>query len=87
MKVGVRRAIFLTLLLSATAGRPDAGWRGKVDPQVLDAVQHQQTEFLVFLEEKADLGPAAGLSTKEEKGRLSTHPASTSIVWIRGRNR
>jgi subtilisin family serine protease len=45
-------------------------WRSKVDPWVLDsAARFGTSEFLLLLEEQADLGGAERLSTKEEKGR------------------
>ncbi|MBU1693999.1 MAG: S8 family serine peptidase [Verrucomicrobia bacterium] len=48
-------------------------WMDKVDSRVLEALSgpgDAQTEFLVFLQERADLSGAAALRTKEEKGRF-----------------
>ncbi len=51
----------------------DNVWQEKVDAWVLEtaSVRHpaQETEFLVFLNEQADLSGAAQLPTKEERGR------------------
>jgi hypothetical protein len=43
----------------------------KVEPLVLEELAAQgQTDFFVWMTEKADLSPAAALQTKEEKGRF-----------------
>jgi subtilisin family serine protease len=48
----------------------DGEWRSKVDSWVLDsAARFGTSEFLLLLEEQADLSGAERLSTKEEKGR------------------
>ncbi len=45
-------------------------WQEKVDAWVLEtAVNDQETEFLVFLAEQADVSGAEHLQTKEEKGQ------------------
>jgi serine protease AprX len=45
-------------------------WQSKVDPWVLETAAKGPTEFIVFLEEQADLSPAKNLSTKLEKGEF-----------------
>ncbi|MGE5235854.1 MAG: S8 family serine peptidase [Acidobacteriota bacterium] len=47
-------------------------WTGKVDPWVLGSAHFGETEFIVFLAEQADLSGAAGLATKDAKGRFVT---------------
>lgn len=42
-------------------------WKDKVDPWVLETASSQETEFLVFLSEQADLSQAAHLESKAEK--------------------
>jgi subtilisin family serine protease len=46
----------------------DARWRSKVDPPVLTTAAGGETEFLITLNEQADLGEASKLKTKLEKG-------------------
>ena len=47
-----------------------ADWRSKVDPSVLATAETgEQTEFLVFLKDQADLSGTPEASTKEDKGR------------------
>ncbi len=46
----------------------DVNWRAKIDPWVWQTAQGSQTEFLVFLQEQADLSGAEALPTKNEKG-------------------
>jgi serine protease AprX len=64
----------LCLLGSITIINPAApalAWESKIDPWVLNKVTNSpeaQTEFLLFLNEQADLSGAAGLKTKLEKG-------------------
>ena len=81
-----RSASILTLTLVITAaattvvaGPPKSDWRDKVDPWVLDSGRSQETEFLVFLDDQADLSAAAQLPTKEAKGRYVFH-ALTEIA-------
>lgn len=70
----MKRLLYTALLIVLPAGRTTAGaWQDKVDPRVLQSVDGSgdaQTEFLVFLDERADLSGAAALRTKEEKGRF-----------------
>lgn len=57
-------------LMSAQTKTADAGaWKTSVDPWVLQTADaNGETEFLVFLNEQADLSAAYSLSTKLEKG-------------------
>jgi serine protease AprX len=60
---------FGCLLLWVPAGKAiETNWQAKIDPQVLQTAGSEGAEFLVVLSEQADLGAAAGLKTKEEKG-------------------
>jgi uncharacterized repeat protein (TIGR01451 family) len=68
--------IFILLVLAVMLGvfsAPPAAlavpWGSKVDPWVLKTAIQGETEFLVFLEEQADLSAAGTLPTKAEKGR------------------
>jgi subtilisin family serine protease len=54
---------------AAVAHGDSSSWADKVDSSVLEAAALGQVEFLVLLEEQADLSGAAALATKEEKGR------------------
>lgn len=62
-------AIFLLLssLVYAVYGAQHA-WVQKVDPWVLETAAGQETEFLLYLSEQADLSGARTLPTKLEKG-------------------
>ena len=80
----ITRALFLagilatSLVLGALLSLPppsvDAGadrfrWQQKVDPAVVaEVTRGERSEFLLFLQEQADLTEAAGFSTKAEKG-------------------
>lgn len=72
----MRRFVSITCaaLLAITALAPGGGvfaqsdWTSKVDPAVLDAASLGPTDFIVYMEAKADLSPAARLSTKAAKG-------------------
>ncbi|HOW98169.1 MAG TPA: S8 family serine peptidase [Kiritimatiellia bacterium] len=70
----MKRLLHSSLLFALLAGHPAAGeWQDKVDPRVLQSVDGSgdaQTEFLVFLQERADLSGADALRTKDEKGRF-----------------
>jgi len=75
----------ISLMLSLTcaaSGAAAAGelpvdqWREKVDPWVLEDGRSQETEFLVFLDEQADLSAAEDLLTKDEKGAFVVHALS-----------
>ncbi|MCZ6507380.1 MAG: S8 family serine peptidase [Acidobacteria bacterium] len=46
-------------------------WAEKVDPWVIETLERQgKAEFLVFLQDQADLSAAKGLGSKVEKGRF-----------------
>ncbi|MEZ4646884.1 MAG: S8 family serine peptidase [Chloroflexota bacterium] len=61
-------ALFFGLWTSQQAAEA-ATWEAKVDPWVLEtAAANDETEFLVYLNEQADLSGADSLTTKEEKG-------------------
>jgi len=71
-----RSASIVILTLTATAASmvaaaapPTSDWRDKVDPWVLESGRSQATEFLVFLDEQADLSAADQMATKEAKGQ------------------
>jgi serine protease AprX len=57
-----------SLLLAAPAAGLGEGWKAKVDDTVLRAAERGQTQFIVYMREKADLHNAHHLGTKEEKG-------------------
>ena len=54
---------------SAAGPAPLQDWQAKVDAGVLNKATLGQTEFLIYLAEKADLSGADALATKEEKGQ------------------
>lgn len=60
----------LTLLAGVLALTSRSVWALKVDPWVLTTAAGGETEFLVYLQEQADLSGAAALPTKQEKGRF-----------------
>ena len=65
------RLVALSLLFavaSSSAPRAESGWRIKVDPWVLGAAPAAEREFLVFLDEQADLTAARALPSKDAKG-------------------
>jgi uncharacterized repeat protein (TIGR01451 family) len=79
-----RLVVLLALLAATAASRPTAAisqdtqttpetqspdWRAKVDDWVLQTAAQGETEFLVMLQEQADLSGAERLRTKQEKGR------------------
>lgn len=55
---------------SSAQGAVRSAWQSKVDAWALETAQAGETEFLVFLNEQADLSEAARLPTKLEKGRF-----------------
>lgn len=67
----------LVLLTFASAPRSGAqvgigtvtNWRAKVDSRVLDLAALGQTEFLIYMNQQADLSGARALSTKNQKGQ------------------
>jgi serine protease AprX len=54
---------------SGPAGAPASDWQAKVESVVLDKAALGQTEFLVYLSQRADLSGAEALATKEQKGQ------------------
>jgi serine protease AprX len=70
-----RLVILLGLLAGTIAIRPGeqvvqaSAWQTKVDSWVLETADQGETEFLVFLQEQADLSGANRLHTKQEKGQ------------------
>ena len=64
-------SILAALLTGAGASTaPPTDWQSRVDPWVLSSAGAGETEFLIFLEQQAELSWAADLLTKEEKGRF-----------------
>lgn len=47
---------------------PHGDWLEKVDQAVIERIDDDELEFLVFFAEQADLSPARGMKTKLEKG-------------------
>jgi serine protease AprX len=72
--IATRLAVLLALLASILASRPpdlvsqSPAWQTKVDSWVLETAEQSETEFLVMLQEQADLSGAERLRTKQEKG-------------------
>jgi uncharacterized repeat protein (TIGR01451 family) len=69
----LRSLILLALLVSILNAQgavtaPEASWQAKVDAQVLEGTAQGEAEFLVFLEQQADLRAAQNMPTKAEKG-------------------
>jgi serine protease AprX len=63
---------FLCSVASAEAHTTPPSWQDKVDPGVISAAlasKEWQTEFLVVMQEQADLGKASFILDKNEKGR------------------
>jgi len=63
--------VLFILIVGRTSSSPAASepaWVDKIDPQVLAAAESGETEFLVIMREQADLGRAAALGSKLEKG-------------------
>jgi serine protease AprX len=66
--------LLIAVLTFASSPVPPASaepWQDKVDPWVLQSAQaaaNGQIDFLIFLDEQADLSPAALLTTKQEQG-------------------
>ena len=70
MRSRLFESLIVAFVLSTAGyvGAADESWRAKVDPWVLDTGRSQTTEFLVYLDQQADLSEAAALPTKAEKG-------------------
>jgi subtilisin family serine protease len=75
-----RHIAALTVALAATSfAVAGEGWRDKVDPWVLSDERASSFEFLVFLEEQADLSAAGDLPTRSAKGSF-VHRALTETA-------
>ena len=59
----------MSAALLATASLQASVWQSKVDPWILAAAARTPAEFLVFLEDQADLDIVPGLRTRDEQGR------------------
>lgn len=62
-------ALALLPVLSPLAARA-GDWRDKVDPQLLDKMGTGPAEFIVFMQDQADLAAARSFHSKAEKGRF-----------------
>jgi serine protease AprX len=61
--------VALLFILAFDSARDVNEWREKVDPRVIETAEASDSaEFLVYLNEQADLSGAAVLATKQEKG-------------------
>jgi subtilisin family serine protease len=65
-------AMFTYLAVAApqTADTAGTDWRSKVDAGVYAAAAEGDSEFIIYMAQKADLSGADALGTKEEKGRF-----------------
>lgn len=70
-------ALAIVGLSPAQAG---SSWREKVSSTVLEALAQGETDFLVVLNEQADLSATARLATKEEKGAYVYQALTTSAA-------
>jgi len=66
-------SLVLTIAIAMTGAAiagdaPDGDWLAKVDPWVVAGDRPQPTEFLVFLDEQADLAGASDLPTRQARG-------------------
>jgi serine protease AprX len=69
---GLSLLVLLALLAAGSLPAPAEiapAWQSKVDAWVTTTAASGETEFLIYLVEQADLGSAAALHTKLEKGR------------------
>jgi uncharacterized repeat protein (TIGR01451 family) len=68
-RFGVRNVLLFFLLLTVfSAPARAAPWQEKVSPQVLAALEQGESDFLVVLQQQADLHLADALPTKQAKG-------------------
>ena len=70
----LRSALLILLLVPAVASAGSGGdgadlWRHKVHARVLEEVRGGTTEFMVFLDEQADLSFASTVESREARGR------------------
>jgi serine protease AprX len=76
----MRRSLVVAGVVVLVASSVLAGdWRDKVDPWVLDHGRSATVEFLVMLDEQADLSPAQTLTSRVDKGRF-VHQRLTEIA-------
>src|SRR5687768_3934954 len=71
-----------TALAAGASGNPE--WQQKVDASVLAAAANGNTEFFVYMDEQADLSGAAGLATKEAKGRYVHEQLTATAASTQG---
>jgi len=80
----MKQFLFLLLLIVSAAlvagARASADWQAKTDRAVLDATARDgTTEFLVVLDEQADLGTARAMQDKPARGR-AVYAAMTALA-------
>jgi serine protease AprX len=74
--------LIIFLLMGDVIGVPGATWQSKVDKWVMNEAsitEKTEAEFLVYLDEQADLSGAAQLRTKVDKGRF-VYESLTSVA-------
>jgi hypothetical protein len=80
--------VVIVLVVVALTYKPQTVWAAKVDLWVLEtAAAQSQTEFLLYLNDQADVSGATGLRTKGAKGqyvydRLTAVAAQTQPAII-----
>ncbi len=82
--------LFLSSRLDVVSAQSPNAWQDKVDPSVLAAANLGETDFLIYMEQQADLSGAANVSGKEAKGTYvynqltataqQTQPAVTAVL-------
>jgi serine protease AprX len=60
--------LFSQALSAAPPGAPNRTWQSKVDPWVLEQAARGETEFILMLDQQADLSHAVRLTRKADKG-------------------
>lgn len=65
-------AAIVLILLSAgpLPAAQNSGWLSKIDSSVIERMENEELEFIVFLGEQADLSPARAMGSKLEKGKF-----------------
>lgn len=65
-------AAIVLILLSAgpLPAAQNSGWLSKIDSSVIEKMENEELEFIVFLGEQADLSPAQAMGSKLEKGKF-----------------
>jgi serine protease AprX len=61
--------LFWLAAVAVSAGAPPTPWQEKVDPSVLAAAGQGETEFIIYLADKAEVSGAAFLPGKAAKGQ------------------